>query len=368
MIKGEWMAAFLENGLNAVNDIENTEFVVMPDLGEYKISTRQRNTVTNYINCILTTSPQANDTANGGLVIAIDQFALRVIVPTEKIRTTPGEDPISYEDDVYKYVEHIKSLVDEMFAVNKTGSMEVGGKTYSLGYTYSMSATGDRQLITQIGDCIDFTVNIAVTIVQSGVNSMDVVVTVDGKRVPYQSATPNRSVQQTNNVFSDDTEMKTIVLSSAFAMDMAAPAIQDMSSAGKWLLDGKTNEAHFVGITYGSATKYYLLTFMNARGQSEGVTNVGENYAFAESPNIPDLLAFPEEYNVSATAFSAPTGELQVNIPSDGTYICLLPDGSIKEYAAGTSFTAEVPEKGMLYDEDGYYAYVVMCKLEADNA
>ena len=365
MITVTQMTEYLSSGLNAVNNIANTEFVIIPDVSRFKRSTRSRNTVTNYINGILLVSPSANETTNGGLVIAIDQFALHVLVPLDPIKTTPTENPIAWQDDINEYVQSVRNVIDEFFSANTTGTLSDGEHTYSLGYTYSTSATSQVARDSTIGTYVEFTVNIAVTVVQSGVNSMNVTVTIDGKQVPYQSFTPARTAVQTANVFSDSSATKVIATGSTLGIDIACPALQDGSAAADYIINGGVNMSHIAGITYGNTTKYYLLQLISARGNSTGVMNVGENYSLAECAYIPDLLAFPDTYTVSVRTFDAPTGSINVIVPAGGTYIYLLPDGSIAEYEGGTAFTMTVPEAGMCHDEDGYYAYIVCVKKES---
>lgn len=370
MINSTWMKSFLEDGLNEVNDIENTKFRIVSDLGDYKESERTGNTVTNYINGILTTSPSTNETANGGLVVAIEQYTLRIVIPTVRIRTTPTEDPQSWEDGEAVYVQHVKDLIDEFFKANTNTEMTEQDIVYALGFTYSMSGTGTAAINTLIGNCIDFTVNIAVTVVQNGINSMDVIVTVDGKQVPYQKALPNRTAVQTSNVFSSDPAAKILETSTVFALDVETPALKTISSAGHWLLYGEVNEAHIVGMTYGEEKRYFLLQFVNSRGLSAGVANIGESYGLSECAYMPDMLDFPDVYTVTEQTFDTVPTEMTVSVPSGGTYICLFPDGTIDEMDGGTSRAVDIPDSGLFYDKanDKYVAYFVYCKLEADNA
>ncbi len=370
MINSLWMKSFLEDGLNAVMDIENTEFRIVSDIGEYKESERIENTVINYINAVLTTSPSANETANGGLVVAIEQFALRVIVPTIRIKTTPTEDPQSWENGEAVYVQKIKSIIDDFFKSNTNTEMTEGDNIYSLGFTYSMSGTGNPAIEPLVGECIDFIVNIAVTVVQNGINSMDVIVTVDGKRVPYQKALPNRTAVQTSNVFSSDPAAKILETSTIFALDVETPALKTISSAGHWLLYGEVNEAHIVGMTYGEEKRYFLLQFVNSRGLSAGVANIGESYGLSECAYMPDMLDFPDAYTVTEQTFDTVPTEMTVSVPNDGTYICLFPDSTISEMTAGSSKTVDIPDSGLFYDEasEKYVAYFIYCKLEDTDA
>ena len=366
MITLTQMTEILENGLNAVNDIPNTQFRVIPDVAKYKRSARKGNVVTNYINCILTASPSANETANGGLIIAIEQFKMVVLIPLDPVKTTPKEDPQPWQDDTNVYVQHIKSVIDEFFAANVTGVLtDSAGTKYSIGYTYSLSATGEVAQDTSIGRYISFDVNISVAIVQGGVNSMDVELTIDGKRLPYQSFVPARETVKSSNAFSDDTAAKTIVTATAFSMDISAPALENGSQAGEWLTRGGINKAHIVGMTYEGETKYFLMQYVNSHATSTGVLNVGETYAFAECAYIPDMLDFSDDYTVSVTEFDEPTGSINVTVPGTATRIYLLPDGTIEEHEGGTTFAADVPLTGMFGDEDGgYYAYVISVEKE----
>lgn len=363
MIKTSYFAEQIESGLNAINTIQNTEFIVSADVAKFKTSTRDGNTVTNYINCLLTSAPNANETANGGLVIAIDQFTLQVLVPLEPIKTTPTEDPQAWEDIKNTYVQTVKGIVDSYLSSNNTGAYNDGVKTYAVGYTYAMSSTGGVATDSVIGQYIGFSASIAAMIVENGINSMDVIVTIDGKRIPYQSLEPSRNAVQETNTYSDSTATKTLASATTFALNIASPALQEMLSTSEWIVGGGVNKAHFVGLTYGDETRYYLMQHINARAMSAGVTSVGETYSLAECPYSPDILDFSDDYTVTPYSFDAPTGQITVTAPSDGTYIVMTPDGVISEMTAGSSKTVDVPETGMFFDGQ-YYAYVVRCRLE----
>lgn len=371
MIPSNYITGILQTGFNNINTIPNTQFVVIPDVAKLKQPTRNGNTVTNYINCVLTRSPNANETTNGGLIIAVDEFDLTVIVPLESLKTTPGQNPVSWVDDIDEYVQSVKSVVDDYFLKNQTNVYTDNDISYTIGFTYTATSTGTVERSPEIGDYISFRADISALIVEGGLNSMSVTLSIDGKIVPFQSFTPNRNTISISNVWSDSNTAKIIQTASVLAIDVAAPASQSTSNAGEWLLNGNPMTAHFVGITYNNngqtQTVYKLMQFDNSKWGVAGVMNVGENYALCECPYIPDLLNFEEPMNVAVYEFDTPSGGV-INENIAETQIVMFPNKTISEVipAATPEISYTLQDGETFYSNGKYYAYLIYCK-KADN-
>ena len=361
-------AATLSTALTALSaeTLPNTAFYVAPDVGKFKRAKRTGNTVTNYINCLLTSRPSANETANNGLVIAIDQMTLSVAVPLDAIRTAPTETPLGWQDGINQYVATVKGIINAYFAVNNTSQITDGDTTYTVGWQYATSATGESDFLPMADEFITFDVYITANVVENGLNSLSVAISVDGVRVGYQSASPNRSAIVSANVFSNDSASKAINTGTAYALDISAPATSSISAAGEWLIGGESNIAHFVGLTYAGQTQYKLMTYNNAQASSQGVTNVGESYGLVEISPLMGLVNFSDLCTVNMIQVTSATGTQTVTAPAGTeTYIALLPDGSITEMDGGASLTVNYDETTCYYDGTNYYVYFVTCVKEA---
>lgn len=366
MLDTATVAQQLQTGLNALNTLENTEFIVIPDVAKFKRSKRVGNVVTNYINCVLTDSPNANETANGGLLIAVDQYMLDVYVPLDQIKTTPDEDPQPWNDGINVYAQTVKSIINSYFAINQTGVITKDKKTYTVGYTYTASSIDSPMQYPGIGRAVSFNASITALIVQNGLNSMDVTLTVNGKIMPYQSITPNRNVVSVSDVWSNSTSVKNMQTATAIAIDVSTPALSQISEAGKWLLEGTPGRVYIVGLTWKDddeyKTQYWLMQLNSSRWSSESVANVGETYSFVEAPYLPDILDYSDALEVTTYSYTSIV-DANVNALASAAYdrIFVLPGGDIVEVAKDTTETFPVNESNLFYNDGKYYAYLVTC-------
>lgn len=371
MLDTATVAQQLQTGLNALNTLENTEFIVIPDVAKFKRSKRVGNVVTNYINCVLTDSPNANETANGGLLIAVDQYMLDVYVPLDQIKTTPDEDPQPWNDGINVYAQTVKSIINSYFAINQTGVITKDKKTYTVGYTYTASSIDSPMQYPVIGRAVSFNASITALIVQNGLNSMDVTLTVNGKIMPYQSITPNRNVVSVSDVWSNSTSVKNMQTATAIALDVSTPALSETSEAGKWLFAGKPMQVYFVGLTWKDndeyKTQYWLMQLNSSRWSSESVANVGETYTFVEAPYLPDILDYSDALEVTTYSYTSIV-DTSVNALASAVYdrIFMLPGGEFVEVAKDTTETFPVNESNLFYNDGKYYAYLVTCNKVDD--
>ena len=253
MINLTQYAQQIETGLNDLVD-NSIRFVVWSDIGKYKQGARQGNSVTRYINCLLTRAPGQINTGNSGLIIASDSITLQVAVPTDPPRATGLEDNPEVNMDVYEFVEKIRNVMDAYFSQNIiNGYTDENGKTYQTGMQYSLSATGNTDLAPTIGTYITFSVYITVNIVQNGINSREVKIYIDGEEVPFLTASPNRASVKATDVYAGSNESETVVTSTAFIVEISQPATTGRiaDQFNEYLLYGAPNIAHFAEIVMG---------------------------------------------------------------------------------------------------------------------
>lgn len=383
MINLSQYAAEIQSGLNAVlaaTDLAGGyEFSVISDIRRYKKARRTGNNVVYYINCILTNAPGANGTTNGsGIEMAVDNLTLRVLVPLERLKADPTDDPDSWQDGVNVFVAAVKAIVDGYFQLNRVTSYTTAdGKTFSVGFAYTLSATGTADKQPVINDFIEFSVYIEMYFVQNGINSLSSSLEIDGELVPFQVLTPNRAPVQDVSVKSADEvkSSRTLTSSTTLAFDVALPAVKGLiaDQFTDFLLSGKTNVAHFIRFSLNGEdgmSRYYVMTYSQISANIQGTRNIGLTMPLTEQAWYPEIIEFPDYMQVTELVFDSPTATVSFTVGADG--IIAFGGDSIASYAAGTTVQTHVfTPAECFYREDendpsqaGYHAYIVACPLD----
>lgn len=363
MINLTQYASQIEAGLNDALNEQYIKFRVYSDLGSYKKATRRYNTVTTYINCLLTRAPGTIETGNNGLVIAADSLRLQVAVSTETPKTTTEEPPATVENGFYKFVEQIRNVMDNYFSTNRVASItDANGITYETGMIYSFSETGDVNMSPMIGEFITFSVGITIYIVQNGINSRNVKIEIDGEPVPFLTASPSRAGVKSSDVYSDNGQSATenIVTSTAFVLDISTPATTGRITSQfiKYLLNSTPNIFHFLKITMGDEVNYYAVTFGDLAASIEGSKNVGTPLQFIQVRDDHSLLRYPDYFTVARLIMDEPT-TVGISASAD----CILQFVTIQEVKAGERVTMTLTPDMLQYDDatGKYYLPVRAC-------
>lgn len=351
-------ANIIEVGLNnALND-SYLKFVVWSDMGKFKRPERNGNTVTTYINCLLTRAPGTINTGNNGLVIATDSLTLQIAVPTRQPRSTAEAPSPEVEDDVYVFVEQIRNIVDDYFSHNVIQSFTEGDKTYQAGMQYSLSATGDADIAPMLANYITFSVYITVNVVQNGINSREVSIELDGETIPFLTASPNRACERSSDTYSDGGETENIITTTALSIDVAQPATTGKvtSQFTDYLLRGNRNMFHFLKLTIGDDSEIYPVTFGDTSASADGVLNMGTTIPFIRVRSAADLLRFPTYFTVVrfvVTSFGS------INFTVNGECIYAYANQIVKTPGGATSIT--VDEDMCEYDGENYFLQIRFC-------
>lgn len=363
MINLKAYATNLQNGLNTAFNNPNIQFTVWSDVGKYKRAKRKGNVVTSFINCILRREPGSIMTGNNGLIMATDSLRLEVAVPLMEPRQTVEAPAETIIEDTYAFVEKVRNVMDGYFSKNTiVGFTDEDGVSYMAGMEYSFSATGPVSLDPMIGQHIDFTVYISVNVVQNGINSRETRIEIDGRAIPFLTASPNRASVKSTDVYSDSPngESDNIMISSAFVMDLSQPATSGVitSQFAKYLLHGRLNTAHFMKVTIGEESAYSVVTFGDISQSIEGVSNIGETMPLIRMRWNEDIMGFPKYMTVVRISV---TGQTPVTVTVTPSADCIMHFGFITEGA--TARTLEIKPEWLEYDEanDEYYMYVAAC-------
>lgn len=307
----------LSSALNAQGN-PGVTFVLHNDTGEYTKAVRDYNDVKDVINGIVTLTSSEVENTNDGLTIAALTTRTELLVPCrdteEDIEETVLNSDGTYGTEVartgnVKFLASVRDWIDEFCAKNgRKNITDADGVSYDVSFVYSLVSSGARQMDSLAGDYFTFTIYTDYSVIQGGVNSRSIRLTLDGENVSYSSITPRRVPTQESNVYAGGKAIgKSLTSDTVFGLSVILPAT-GRATTGKvfdYLLNGDRNRAHFLNVSTPHGNKDYLVQFGQTDGTASGVLNVGLTASFVECPDDYELLSFPEEFFIyEATAAS----------------------------------------------------------------
>lgn len=331
------------------------QFRLFTDLGDFKKAykpnpTNQPNIVLEYINGIVTTVNSDVTTLNTELGVAVIELLFEFAVPVRNPKGyTMGENNTDSNQPTYPLV--VKSAVDNFFAQNRIYSTNINGKSYTGGLKFEFLDTGTRNQQVGIGDNVSYSASITYFLVEDGINSSQIAFYIDGIRVPFENAIPNRATVKQSDVASDITNhiSKSIVTSSAFAVDLNLPSTN--TTIGNylvdWLLNGEPNVVHFLEIQWGTEREpsFYLVTFSDVNGSVQDIKTAGHSLSIVEIKEAVDFMNFPETFGVFRVSSGlASNRTISISERASGTvtgavYVYVPTQGVVKLDGAGSTFT-----------------------------
>lgn len=284
-IKLSVLAKKFENGLNAILNNPEIQFKIWSEAGEYQAFRREDNTVIWYINGNLrrvTSSNDAND-----LVMGVNGLSLDFAVPVKRPRTNGNqteEELAKIKDGQYPFVEYITNAINAYFEKAQVFTIDDGG-LYSVAFHAGINLTGSVDLTSLLGNHMGVSVYIELYYIQNGINSKNIKITVDGQNLPYQALRWGRSPMLERDVYAGKLISKSIVTSTAFAIDVDLPTdapLQAASPISDYLLNGTPNVAHFVTLDVGGNEYDYFMTVNSAQSSAQGISIAGTSVSFME--------------------------------------------------------------------------------------
>lgn len=354
------LAEIFENGLNGILNDPEIQFKIWATVGKKAKSVRNGNTVISYITGILQTNSSANE-ANL-LVMGVNGLSLEFSVPTKTPRTNAEQKAAELqeiENGQYKFVDRIVSAINKYFENAQTFTFIDGEIEYGISFRAGTCLTGDVGMASQLGKNVTVSVYIECYFLQGGVNSKDVIVSVDGVTIPYQNIKIGRSNRLSNDVYSGDLIVKNISTASALSIDFAMPANSDNTTqqAKEFLLHGDPNVSHFVRLQYGDGNvAQYLMMFDSLITDAQGITFAGITGSLVEMVDNPLFVGVPDYFQVGRFAFSTSDYKnMTFNITECTGYIC----GQVRDM--NDAQAVSLSEQDFVYDEesDQYYIYLI---------
>lgn len=363
MITTKQLAEYFEERLNEVFGNPEIQFKIWADAGEHVKSHREGNTVTYFINGNLLTSSSAND-ANA-LVMGVNNLYLQFAVPLQQPRTNmkqTAEELQKIKDGQYPFIEKITNVINGYFQRADVFTLQDDKKiNFTVAYQAGTVIPDTVDLQAQIEDYLPISVYIEVYFMESGLNSKDVVVLFDNVPVPFLAARHGRTPAIESDVYSGSLVSKSLITSSAFAIDLDFPAATSdalTQSTINYLMSGNPNEAHFVRVAFGGAQQtLYLMMINTVQTSVQGIAIAGFSCSLIEVIENIEALNFPDDYQLSKFKMNDSKAESITFTLSRSCNAFIAGKASIM---AGSQ-TVELSPDDFIYDsqDDCYYVYLV---------
>lgn len=310
----------LSSALNAQGN-PGVTFVLHNDTGEYTKSVRDYNDVKDVINGIVTLTSSEVENTNDGLTIASLTTRTELLVPCrdteEDIKQIILNSDGTYGEETARtgnvaFLAAVRDWIDEFCAKNGRATLyDTEGNSFDTSWVYSLVTSGVRQMDSFAGDYFTFVIYADYNLIQGGVNSRSIRLTLDGEQISYSSITPRRVPTQEANVYAKGEAIgKALTSDTVFGLSVILPAT-GRNMTGKvfdYILNGNRNEAHFLTVNTPHGNKDYLVQFGQTDATASGVLNVGLTTSFVECVPDYELLKFPDSFFLyEATAGSTST-------------------------------------------------------------
>ena len=372
MITVKQLSEVFENGLNTVLNNPEIQFKIWAEAGQHVGCRRDGNTVIYFINGNLRTSTAAND-AND-LVMGVNGLSLEFAVPIQQPRTNATqttEELAKIKDGQYPFVTYIINAINGYFQTAKAISLtDDKGVEFSVAFQAGTVTPGNVDIVSKLGNYLPVPVYIEVYFVEGGVNSKDVKVYFDGKSMPFQAVRHGRSPMTERDVYAGTLVSKSLVTSTAFAIDVEFPVTSDPATQAcvNYLINGEPNVAHFVKVQFGSLNeKLYLMTLNTVQTSAQGIAIAGVSASLMEVVENVSAIGVPNNYEVDKFTFqNSNATSVAFTAEADCLLYCA---GETYSLSAGDSIEIPLYQSDYEYDEeDGvYYVYYVLLNTEDEN-
>ena len=310
MIEVKALVDNLQNILNG-NSIGVT-FRLFTDTGKYRRAQRTENTVTDYINGIVSVTASDISSTNDGMKYGTTTLRTELLVRCrdteedvyEDVESEDGEaESELIEEGNDNYIAAIRAFLDGVFAKQTYTTMtDEAGINFNVSVGYSLAMSGVRNQNPRTGDSYTFVFYAYYNIIQSGENSRLYIAYFDGEQLPYSAMTLRRVPVQEQNVFSGsgDSASRAVNSGTTFGLSLECPAFQTTVNTvvKNYILNGENNTAHFLTVDLNGVLKTFLVTFGEVDSSAINILNASLTLTFVETVNAYGIISFPETYYV----------------------------------------------------------------------
>lgn len=363
MVSLTQLAQTIEQGLTSQLNDPNIDFKIWASAGEYSKSVRSGNTVQSYIQGTLLSSSSSNE--GNILSMGYNGLQLYLSVPLQApktVSTQTSEELQKIQNSQYPFLTLVLSALDAYFSVASVMQLtDDAGTEYTISMVAGRAITGNVDVAAQFGNNLTVSLLIGVYFLQGGISARNIVLNIDGVRVPLSSVTINRANQKSSDVYQGGTSVKNVSSATALSIDFAFPANSDNTTnqAIRAIYAGNANMAHFVELSIGSQYDgNFLMAFDNLNLAAQNVQFAGITGALIECVDNVSLLSFPNYMQVGYFEFdNSSTTRFSFN-SSNYDYLAYI-SGRIYSLASANSIGLEPAD--FVYDQTSgkYRVYMV---------
>lgn len=218
-----------------LNNLSGILFKINPDGDEYKHARLENNELKD--NYIQGTAISLNSSIVpiDGIIIQSQTVGVEIVVPIETGRElVEKEDGSSVMQDVVyqSSFEPVRQVLATFSSQAYSESItDTNNKTYKVTYTVTAPRAGDIMIRDQVGLSITYQFTCNFAIIQNGVNTRDVVIEFEGKKVPFSQFSMVRTAINESGAFNGSNgSALNYTAVTGLQIDLSVPALSDSDS------------------------------------------------------------------------------------------------------------------------------------------
>ena len=274
------------------NEVLEKPFEIFADIGEAQKSYRTLNTVYSkrYGVCSVLSS---NITPVNGLMIYNATASVDILVNVDHADLA-GEDLGEFSE-----VKQTRRILDEVAAESSAtptpfveGVLEEGGKTYTVVPVYTLSTAGTYAVETsEMGKIVPMTFSVDVSVVESGINSAAITLTIDGNTVPASQIAEDMISSAEGQTRMGAEKSTFNVQEARYSLSFVTPLTSSAfcQTLLRVLHEGTTATVYSVNVNYADEISFdhsMIITSVRLTGQIPN--NAGLNVEMSEADILPD--------------------------------------------------------------------------------
>lgn len=333
MISTKQLTTKINTLLNEAASTEPFEFRIKAGTSKAHFYDRSGNTVTEYINGLLTTISGETTNTNTGIQLISETCLLQVIFAIPNNDSNGGVTQLSEDgtidstsqptqafDGAEEKIDKIREIINSVFVKNAQYTMtDDKNVSYIVSMVYQPATDGQRAIVQKLGLSYTLRAYVYYTIVEDGISTRQSSFSIDGILVPFESFTITAA--QALDAYVRDNSAKGIAETIGsqkqlnFNFELPALGVNTITQIVlKNILSGDLNTAHIldVYIPNSGVTKHYLVTISENTASGAGMGNIGLHVSFVPAIQEYDFLTDPTTlyvYDLTAGADSSTTKE-----------------------------------------------------------
>lgn len=268
----------IKNGylMKILANITEYNFNIVTDTGEYREPLRQKNVVTSYVNGVFSLQSVDFQQLNDGRVAAGFEFLLKFTLPLD------DRTPLDGTGKEYKTLIDFRQKLSDKLAGATLVEIEKDGKTYVGGAMFNLPMPNANAIRQHIGKSIEYSCTIALALLDGGVNTSKLALSIDGVKVPFTGIKITRTPTLSADLMSKSKNDESTVYaeSTQFKIEFSMPAVSDNCSSAVMLYilgvdDG--NKPHMVKVEVKDKadwTTEKAMIFGGCEVQGSGMSNL----------------------------------------------------------------------------------------------